>query len=184
MHLDRLQQLHVADGPAEREAQLGQDRAETALGHEDALLLGVAEVEGTGVSAQPPARGQLDDLRVDRLDAEPARDGDAVVPVDDEVGVAQLLDGDRREDTVREGLLDPAPALPHVGPPGAELAVEVAATAVRAHDGVDRNRTDAEVAPGEGTQALGCFFEVEELAGHTLFNGRRSHVLPLRRRHG
>jgi hypothetical protein len=166
--MDRLQQLHVADGSAEREAQPGQCSAETALGHEDALLLGVAEVEGAGVGAQLPARGQLDDLRVDRLDTESARDGDAMVPVDDEVGLAQLLDGYRREATVREGPLDQASALPHVGSPGAELSVEVTATTVRAHDGIDRNRTDAEVAPGEGTQALGRFFEVEEIAGHTI----------------
>jgi hypothetical protein len=57
-----------------------------------------------------------------------------MVTVEDEEGVAELVNGDRRKVALRERLLYLPPALADVGPAGQEVAVEVAASAVRPDD--------------------------------------------------
>ena len=76
----------------------------------------------------------LGDVGLDHLEAELARDGDAVVAVADEVQRADPVDVDRRHRlAAAHRLRDPLPALPRAALRGPKLAVELA----RAVDGAD-----------------------------------------------
>jgi hypothetical protein len=75
----------------------------------------VDELGSIGVCAEPPARGELGHLGVDRRHATLARERHPVVAVDHEVRVAELLDDDRRK-RIGKRLGDSAPALPELGP--------------------------------------------------------------------
>jgi hypothetical protein len=68
-----------------------------------------------------------------------------VVPVADEVHLADLIDVDRRERLAAPGCLgDALPALAVAPGPGPELRIEVTHLVDRAHDPVDRDELDAE----------------------------------------
>src|SRR5215208_7769499 len=111
-----------------------------------------------------PAGCELDDLGVDRLHPPLAGDRDSVVAVDDEVGVAQLVDRDRREAALGEGALDVPPAQADLGPARKEVAVEVAAPAVGADDLRDGDPLQPEVPAGERLESPRRLVEWEELA--------------------
>ncbi len=153
MNLDVLQQLDVAGRPAEADPGLRAGAGETALVHEDPLLLGVDQLDDVGVGGQVPARAQLRHLGVDRLHASLARDRHAMVAVDDEIRVADLVHDDRREVAVGERLLHPPPALADLRPARKEVAIEVLAAAFRPDDLPQRDGAQADVAPLERTQA-------------------------------
>jgi hypothetical protein len=89
-----------------------------------------------------------------------------VVAVDDEVGVAQLVDDDRREGAVRESLLHRAHALAHVASAGRVIAIEVGAAAVCADDVAQRDRPDSEGAAADRAQPRRRFVERQQIACH------------------
>src|SRR5215208_7847320 len=111
-----------------------------------------------------PAGCELDDLGVDRLHPALAGDRDSVVAVDDEVGVAQLVDRDRRKAAFGERALDVPPAQADLGPAWKEVAVEVAAPAVRADDLRDGDRLQPEVPAGERLESPSRLVEREKVA--------------------
>jgi hypothetical protein len=84
------------------------------------------EVGHHRVLAERDARRDLDDVGVDVLTAERLRDRHAVVPVADEVQVADLVERDRRERLAAAlGGGDPLPAAAQAGRRRAQAAVEV-----------------------------------------------------------
>jgi hypothetical protein len=138
--LDVLEQLQVSRGATEVDASFGTRVREPALGHEKPFLLGVNEFDDVCVGAEMPASPKLGHLGVDHLDALAACGGNPVMTVDDEVGISELVDHDRREGAVAEGTLDALPASDDVGAARMEIAVEVGASAVRADDLVHGDR--------------------------------------------
>jgi hypothetical protein len=164
VELDRLEELDVADRPAEAHAELRVDLAEAALLHEDALLLGMDELDDVRIRGKVPARLELRHLGVDGLQLELAGDGNAMVAVDHEVRVAELVGDDGREGRVGECPLDLLPAVAEAGSPRLEIAVEVAPAAVRPDDLLHRDRSETHVAPRERPQTPGGLVEREEVA--------------------
>jgi hypothetical protein len=116
-----------------------------------------------------PARRQLRHLRVDRRHAPLSRDCNAMVAVDHEIGVAQLVDDDRRKVSLRERLGNSPPPLTDVRPERVELAVEVPAAALGPDDAAQPDRADADVAAPRRAQPLGRLVEGEQMAAHTCF---------------
>jgi hypothetical protein len=93
-----------------------------------------------GGGKQVPARARFRHVGVDRLDSSTARRRDALMAVDDEVWVAELMDDDRREGDTRESPVDRAHTFALVGSAGREIATEVGAAAVGADDVAQRDR--------------------------------------------
>ena len=86
-------------------------------------------------------------MGVDRVLPVCARDGDPVVPVSHEVGVADAVDLDRRERLAAPGRQrDALPARAHAPRGGAEEPVEVARAVDGADDGVEVDRLESDVA--------------------------------------
>jgi hypothetical protein len=100
---------------------------------------------------------------VDVLAAERLRHGDAMVPVADEVQVADAVDGDRRERLAAAlGGGDPLPAAAYARGGGAEAAVEVARAVDRAHDRVERDGLEAELRLADHPQRADHLVERED----------------------
>ena len=167
VELDRLEQLAIADRAREADVRIRNDLREAALRHEEPLLLRVHELDEPRVGAEVPTRNELRHLGVDRRHATCACDRDTMVPVDDEVGVAELVDDDGRKVAVRERRCDLPPALAHIGPEGAEVAVEVADAAVRPDDLRHVDRANSEEATRERAQPLRRLIQNQQFVRHT-----------------
>jgi hypothetical protein len=165
VELDGLEELDVAHRTADVDAELGSRPLEPALFHEDPLLLRVDQLDDVGVGAEPPPRAELGDLGVDRLHPALAGDRHAVMTVEDEVGLAELVDDDGREVALRVGPLHLTPARTEVRTARKEVAVEVAAAAVRSDDLFERDRSKSDVTALERTKAPRCFLQWEQRRG-------------------
>ena len=87
-----------------------------------------------------------------------------MVAVHDEVGLAELVDDNGRKVPAGERPLHLPQPLADVGSTGVELAVEVAAPAVRPDDLAQRDGAKSEVAAGERAQALRRLVEGKQFA--------------------
>jgi hypothetical protein len=86
-----------------------------------------------------------------------------MVAVDDEVRLSDFVDDDRGKSAVGKGLLDPAPALPHVGTARQKARGELRRAPGGADDALYGDRADADVALLEETKPPGDFVEREEV---------------------
>ncbi len=160
--LDRLEQLDIADRTVEPDREVGSCPVEAAFLHEDPLLLGVYELDDVGVGTETPACSELGDFGVDRLHPALPGDRDTMVTVEDEVGLAELIDDDRREVAGWIGILHLTPARADLRATRKEVAVEVSTAAVRTDDVVQRDRTNADVPSLKRTKAPGRLLEREQ----------------------
>src|SRR5262245_65877195 len=78
-----------------------------------------------------------------------------MVAVDDEVGVAELIDDDRREADIAKRVFHLLPALAEIRAAWAEVSIEIASAAVRPDYLTYRNLAEPEVPTREGAQPLG-----------------------------
>ena len=132
---------------------------------EEALVALDRQVGDAHVVAGPDARLDLGHVGVDVVAAERARDRDAMVPVADEVQLADAVDGDRRERLAAAlRLRDPLPARPQARAGGAEGAVELLRAVDGADDRVERDALEAEVVLGDAAERLDDLLERQDVA--------------------
>ncbi|HSL11101.1 MAG TPA: hypothetical protein VLA82_07285 [Actinomycetota bacterium] len=163
MDLHVLEELDVVGGARELDPKGRLRFRETARLLEPPLLLDVDDERSVGVGGQRPRRTELGDLRIDLLDAVASSERDAMVAVDHEVGVPQLVDHDRRERIVREGPGDATHPIRDVAAARREPAVEVARPSLRSDDLLDRDGTNPGEVAGERLHAPDHLLELEEI---------------------
>ena len=130
---------------------------------EQALVVLERQVADAQVAAEPHARGDLDDVRVDVLAAEGLGHRHAVVAVADEEQVADLVQRDRRQRLPAPlGGGDPLPARaqPRRGRP--EAAVEVGGAVDGADDRVQRHDLEPAVLAPDHAEGVDDLLERED----------------------
>lgn len=116
------------------------------------------------VRAKPVVGSQLDDVGVERGDAEISGRGNAMMPVDHEVSLADLNNVDRWELAGWKPPLHFLGALLELGLQGMEAAVKVATAPSRTDDARHRNGTDPPCDLRSQSEASANVVEIEERA--------------------
>ena len=134
MALDVLKHFAEAARAAEADLQVRTRGGEAALLEEQPLLLDADDLGSVGDGRQGPARPQLGHLGVDGHHPSMPGKRHPVVAVAHEERLADLIDLDRREVSVRESLRNLVQPVPNVGKSGEKIAVDFAVPVLRPHN--------------------------------------------------
>jgi len=127
------------------------------------LLLGVDELADVNGGPDLVVRLQARHLGVDEVRPQVAGEGDAVVPVLDEVRAAELEDLDRRDLAVLERRAQAGDARPRDPPARPEVPVEVGTAVDRPDDPLDGDLAQAQVRPADDSQPPARLLEGEQV---------------------
>src|SRR5687767_14137673 len=128
---------------------------QAGLLHELPVLLGVDQLQQVDARMKLVREAERGDLGIDEVRAVGAGQRNAVMTVADEVEVARLVNGDRRQRPVTKRFAQRADSLAQVTPVARpEYAVEVHRSVDRADDAVDRDGPHANVVLTHDAEAI------------------------------
>ena len=163
MALDVLKHFAEAARAAEADLQVRTRGGEAALLEEQPLLLDADDLGSVGDGRQGPARPQLGHLGVDGHHPSMPGKRHPVVAVAHEERLADLIDLDRREVSVRESLRNLVQPVPNVGKSGEKIAVDFAVPVLRPHNLRDGDGPDSGIGAAGGVQPSRHLIQRQEI---------------------